>query len=60
MKISVKGKNGSYMVINNGEIVAENLGNNQAWRLADKIMNEPISRQEDVLAWKAKKDASNE
>lgn len=60
MKVSVKEKNGGYMVTNNGEIIAENLSNSQAWKLADKIMNEPISRQEDVYAWKAKKEASNE
>jgi hypothetical protein len=60
MKVSVKEKNGSYMVLNNGERVAEKLSNSQAWKMADKITNEPTSRQEDVYAWKAKKDASNE
>lgn len=60
MRVSVKEKNGSYIVINNGEIIAENLSNRQAWKLADKITNEPMSRQEDVVEWKAKKDASNE
>ena len=60
MTVSIKEKNGSYIVISNGEIISENLSNRQAWKLADKIMHEPISRQEDVVEWKARKDASNE
>lgn len=60
MQISVLLKNGSFMVESDGEIIAEDLTNAQAWRLADKLMNEPTSRQECVNSWKAKKEANDE
>jgi hypothetical protein len=60
MKVSVEGQNENYIVISDDKIIAENLSNSQAWRLADKIMNEPKSRQETVTEWVSKKKASGE
>jgi len=60
MPISVERNKDSFMVKRDGEVIKEGLTNAQAWRLADKIMNDPISRQQDVSDWKAKKEANNE
>lgn len=60
MPVSIEQEDGNFMVKSNGKIIAEGLTNAQAWRLFDKLTNEPTSRQEDVFAWKFKKDANNE
>lgn len=42
-----------WSVLHKGKVVEDGLTNSQAWKLADKINNEPMNRQEHVHDWSA-------
>ncbi|GLI93670.1 hypothetical protein [Methylocystis echinoides] len=50
---------GKWQVISgDGEIVDADLSNREAWRLIDRLSNEPNTRQEDVAYWVLRMEAS--
>lgn len=52
-------EDGKWQVVgNDGTVIASGLSNCEAWRIVDRISREPISRQEDVADWVARKEAS--
>lgn len=47
---------GKWMVCRDGQVVGTLDTNREAWRLADKLNEEPVSRREQVVDWINSKD----
>ena len=56
----VRQENGAWAVMHDGSVIKGGMNNAQAWKEADKLNGEAVSRQEDTSAWVFKKQASGE